>query len=187
MATITLELPESLALRAGWAAKAVHRPVGDVITAMLDGVLPSLDDVPAYTQAELVEMTRLDDTALLAIAEAAMSGEEKQRLAELSQRDSPCAAERAELDALRIEYSKLTLRKARALGALGLVSTSGQPSTHGSNSPLTWRNAVKNRNCPSGVTAPSGSHSTCTRPAKVSTATGPAAGTKAVVSVSPVG
>jgi hypothetical protein len=89
---------------------------------MLDGVLPSLDDVPDDMQAELVEMTWLDDNALLAITDAAMPGEEQQRLAELSQRDAFSAAERAELDALRTHYGKLTLRKARALALLSVRS-----------------------------------------------------------------
>ncbi len=92
MTTITLELPESLALRAGRAAQAMHRPVEEVITAMLDGVLPSLDDVPADMQAELVEMTWLDDDALLSVADATMSDEDQQRLVDLSGRDALAAA-----------------------------------------------------------------------------------------------
>lgn len=122
MTTITLELPESLALRAGQAAQAMHRPVEEVITAMLDGVLPSLDDVPAEMQIELVEMTWLDDNALLSIANATMSDEVQQRLVDLSGRDALAAAEQDELDALRGSYGKVTLRKARALALLSVRS-----------------------------------------------------------------
>ncbi|NBC14237.1 MAG: hypothetical protein GVY09_13035 [Gammaproteobacteria bacterium] len=46
MTTITINLPDALAERVGGAARAVHRPLEDVLTAMLDGVVPSLDDVP---------------------------------------------------------------------------------------------------------------------------------------------
>jgi hypothetical protein len=70
---------------------------------------------------------------------------------------------------------------------LGLVRNSAQLSAQGSNSPLTWRIWVKNANCPSGVTAAWGSHSTWTQPPKVSAATGPAWGSSAVVLLSPIG
>ena len=122
MATITLELPESLALRAGRAAQAMHRPVEEVITAMLDGVLPLLDDVPPDMQAELVQMTWLDDDDLLSIAEATMSGEDQQRLADLSRRDALATDEQKELDTLRDSYGKVTLRKARSLALLSVRS-----------------------------------------------------------------
>ena len=122
MTTITLELPESLALRAGRAAQAMHRPVEEVITAMLDCVLPLLDDVPPDMQADLVEMTWLDDDGLLSIADATMSDEDQQRLADLSGRDGLVAIEQKELDTLRDSYSKATLRKARALALLSVRS-----------------------------------------------------------------
>lgn len=122
MTTITLELPESLALRAGRAAQAMHRPVEEVITAMLDGVLPLLDDVPADMQAEFVEMTWLDDDALLSIADATLSDEDQQRLVDLSGRDALAAAEQEALNALRNSYGKVTLRKARALALLSIRS-----------------------------------------------------------------
>jgi hypothetical protein len=109
MTTITLELPELLALRARRVAQAVHRPVEGVITAMLDGILPSLDDVPPDMQAELLEMTWLDDAALLSIADAKMSNEDQQRLADLSGRDGLAPGEQEELDTLRDSYGKATL------------------------------------------------------------------------------
>ncbi len=122
MTTITLELPESLALRAGRAAQAVRRPLEEVITAMLDGVLPALEDIPADMQAELVEMTWFDDDALLSVAEAAMPEEDQQRLVDLSARDALGSAEQEELDELRSSYGKVTLRKARALALLSVRS-----------------------------------------------------------------
>jgi hypothetical protein len=125
MTTIILELPDDLARRAGWAAQAVHRPVEDVIPAMLDGVLPALDDVPAEMQAELVEMTWLDDVALLAIAGAVLSDADQRRLVELSGCDSLSDAEREALDGLRDRYGKVTLRKARALALLSVRSGKG--------------------------------------------------------------
>ncbi len=125
MTTIPLELPDALARRAGWAARAVHRPVEDVITAMLDGVLPALDDVPTEMQAELVEMTWLDDVALQAIAGAVLSDADQRRLAELSGSDTLSGSEREALDGLRDRYGQVTLRKARALALLSVRSGKG--------------------------------------------------------------
>ncbi len=125
MTTITLELPDALARRAGWAAQAVHRPVEEVIAALLDGVLPALDDVPAEMQAELVEMTWFDDVALQAIAGTVLSDADQRQLVELSGRDRLSDAEREELGGLRDRYGKVTLRKARALALLSVRSGKG--------------------------------------------------------------
>jgi hypothetical protein len=61
MTTITINLPEALAERVGGAARAVHRPLEEVLTAMLDGVVPSLEDVPEDMRAELVLYRKLFD------------------------------------------------------------------------------------------------------------------------------
>jgi hypothetical protein len=122
MTTITLELPESLVQRADRAAQAMHRPVEEVITVMLDGVLPLLDDVPPEMQAELVEMTWLDDDRLLTIADSSMSDEDQERIAELSNHEGLAPAQYAVLTALRDSYGKMTLRKARALALLSVRS-----------------------------------------------------------------
>jgi hypothetical protein len=61
MTTITMNLPDALAERVAGAARAVHRPLEELLTAMLDGVVPSLDDVPEDMRTELVETTWWDD------------------------------------------------------------------------------------------------------------------------------
>lgn len=122
MTTITLNLPDSLAQRAGGAARAMHRPLEEVITAMLEGVLPSLDDVPADMQAELVEMTWWDDARLMEAADATMPDVRQRRMAQLSAKDEPSDLEREDLDGLRLEYGRITLRKARALALLSVRS-----------------------------------------------------------------
>lgn len=68
MTTITLELSGALVNRAGGAARTLHRLLEDGLAAMLDGVLPALDDVPDDMQAELVEMTWWDDATLMTAA-----------------------------------------------------------------------------------------------------------------------
>lgn len=100
----------------------MHRPVEDVIMAMLEGVLPLLDDVPPEMQAELVEMAWLDDDRLLSIADAMMPDEDQRRMAELSSSDALEPEQQKELDALRDEYGTMTLRKARALALLSVRS-----------------------------------------------------------------
>lgn len=119
MTTITLDLPNSLAQRVGGAARALHRPLEEVITAMLEGVLPTLDDVPEDMQAELVEMTWWDDARLMEAADATMPDVRQHRMAQLSAKDGPSDLEKEELDGLRLEYGRVTLRKARALALLG--------------------------------------------------------------------
>ena len=122
MATITLNLPDSLAQRAGGAARAMHRPIEEVITAMLEGVLPSLDDVPDDMQAELVEMTWWDDRRLMEAADVILPNTRQHRMAQLSATDGRSNLEDEELEALRREYGRVTLRKARALALLSVRS-----------------------------------------------------------------
>ncbi len=122
MTTITLNLPDSLAERAGGAARAMHRPLEEVITAMLEGVLPSLDDVPEDMQAELVEMTWWDDARLMEASDATMPDVRQRRMAQLSAKDGPSDLEREALERLRREYGRVTLRKARALALLSIRS-----------------------------------------------------------------
>jgi hypothetical protein len=100
----------------------VHRSREEVLTAMLDGVLPSLEDVPSAVQAELIEMTWLDDDALLSIANAVMPVEEQRRLADLSARGVLRGDDAHVLAALQEGYGRLTLRKARALALLSVRS-----------------------------------------------------------------
>lgn len=122
MTSITLNLPDALAERAGGAARAMHRPIEEVLTAMLDGVVPSLEDAPEDMRTALVEMTWWDDARLMAAADGLMPEADQARLVELSTKDQPSAAEQQELEALRTAYGQITLRKARALALLSIRS-----------------------------------------------------------------
>lgn len=125
MTTITLNLPDALAERAGDVARVVHRPVEEVLTAMLDGVLPAFNDVPGDMRSELVEMTWWDDGKLMEAADAMLSAEEQARMAEFSRRDVLTKTERIALDQLRTAYAQITLRKARAAALLSIRSGKG--------------------------------------------------------------
>ncbi|MBK1629350.1 hypothetical protein CKO31_01095 [Thiohalocapsa halophila] len=120
MTTITIHLPDALAERVGGAARAVHRPVEEVLTAMLDGVVPSLDGVPEDMRTELVEMTWWDDARLMETADATMPEEDQARMVELSTTGPSSPAEQDELEALRTDYGRITLRKARATALLSI-------------------------------------------------------------------
>ena len=125
MTTITLDLPDSLTERAGQAAQAMHRPLEEVIAAVLDVALPALDDVPPAIRAELVAMTWLDDQALLSIANAVLSDEDQRRLVDLTGRDTLTVREQHDLRTLRDAYGQMTLRKARAFALLSIRSGKG--------------------------------------------------------------
>ena len=122
MTTITINLPDALAERVGGAARARHRPLEEVLTAMLDRVVPSLDDVPEDMRTELVEMTWWDDARLMEAADATMLEDDQARMVELSTNGPSSPAEREELEALRTDYGQTTLRKARATALLSIRS-----------------------------------------------------------------
>jgi tRNA(Arg) A34 adenosine deaminase TadA len=93
-----------------------------VLTAMLDGVVPSLDDVPGDMRTALVEMTWWDDARLMQAADAMMSEEDQARMVELSTDGPSSPAAHQELEALRTAYGQITLRKARATALLSIRS-----------------------------------------------------------------
>ena len=122
MTTITLNLSDSIVHRAGRAAHAMHRPLEETITAILDGALPSLDDVPQDMRTELVEMTWWEDAKLVEAADATLLEIRQKRMIELSATDRLSDLEKKEIDSLRREYGRVTLRKARALALLSVRS-----------------------------------------------------------------
>jgi hypothetical protein len=122
MTTMTINLPDALAERVGGAAVAVHRPLEEVLTAMLDGVVPSLDDVPKDMRSEFVEMTWWDDARRMEAADAMMSEEDQAHMVELSTNGPSSPTEQQELEGLRSDCGQITLRKARATVLLSIRS-----------------------------------------------------------------
>jgi hypothetical protein len=85
--------------------------------------LPTLHDAPAEMQAELMRMTWLDSQELWRIAQGQMSAEAQeqlQQLIHLHEQRPLTVEEQAQLDALRQEYGRMTLLKARAYALLSL-------------------------------------------------------------------
>jgi hypothetical protein len=126
MTTVTLNLPESILRRANKAAAVLHCPLEEVLAATLARALPDVEDAPTDMQAELLQMTWLDDRELLDIAHGQMPAHEQRRIATLGERpDRLAAEERQEFQALRDNYGRITLRKARAYALLSLRGGKG--------------------------------------------------------------
>lgn len=123
MTTITLTLPERTMEQAQQAAAVLQRPVEEVLGDLLAAVLPTMHDVPGDMQAELIRMTWLDSQELWRIAREQMSvaaQAQLQQLTHLQGRRLLTPDEQAQLDALRQEYGRMTLLKARAYALLSL-------------------------------------------------------------------
>jgi hypothetical protein len=123
MTTITLTLPERIMEQAQQAAAALQRPVEEVLSDLLVAVLPTTQDVPDDMQAELVRMTWLESQELWRIAREQMSAavqEQLQQLTHLQGQRLLTPDEQAQLDALRQDYGRMTLLKARAYALLSL-------------------------------------------------------------------
>src|SRR5215510_2777202 len=113
MMTITLTLPERIMEQAELAAAVLQRPVEDVLRDLLAAVLPTMHDVPDDMQAELMRMTWLNSQELWRIAREQMSAAAQAQLQQLTHLQG-------QLDALRQEYGRMTLLKARAYALLSL-------------------------------------------------------------------
>lgn len=123
MTTITLTLPERIMEQAQQAAAALQRPVEEVLSDLLLAVLPTMQDVPDDMQAELIRMTWLESQEIWRIAREQMSAavqEQLQQLTHLQGQRPLTPDEQAQLDALRQDYGRMTLLKARAYALLSL-------------------------------------------------------------------
>lgn len=123
MTTITLNLPEPTLVQARQAALALQRPVEEILADMLTAVMPSLADVPPELQAELTQMTWLNNQDLWQIAHGSMSSQQQERLGQISQLADERELrpnEEEELETLRHEYGRITLIKARAYALLSI-------------------------------------------------------------------
>ena len=117
----TLSLPEAVIRRARRTAEAARCPLEDVLTATLVAELPDVEGAPPDMQEELMRMTWLDLQTLWAIAQSSLSTRKQEQLdylAELQTQRALTAAKTADLESLRQEYGRATLRKAQAYALL---------------------------------------------------------------------
>ena len=119
--SITVRLPEKLYLRLQQAAQATRRPLQEILLRAVEiGSPPHWDDAPAPFQADLAALDRLDDEALwnIARAEEQVNRERYQELLDKNANETLSAAEREELERLRLESDRFMLRKAQAVALL---------------------------------------------------------------------
>lgn len=115
--TVTLELPETIFLPAQRMAKAIRRPVAEILIVALKASLPPLDGLSPDLLAELVKLERLNDKTLWQIMLSQVPADKQRRLARLLRKNKSNKLkefERIELDALQNEADRIMLRKARA-------------------------------------------------------------------------
>lgn len=126
--SVTLDLPDAVLHRAQQAANTLNLSLEDVLVDVLTAGLPEVIDAPAEMQAELARMTWLDERGLWEIANSQMADEAQDKLRQLSELQGQrglAEEEKQELEALRREYGRATLRKARAYALLSMRS--GRP------------------------------------------------------------
>ena len=123
MTMITLQLSDQTMQQAQQAAATLRRPVEEVLSEMLSAMLPSVQDAPSALQVELMRMTWLDNDELWQMARGQMAVSAQEQMQQLSQLqgERPLTNEEEEqLEALRQEYGRVTLVKARAYALLSL-------------------------------------------------------------------
>jgi len=115
---ITLHVPDATYRRAHRAAKAMQRPVEELLVDTLSATLPALDDVPVEMEPELAALAYLSDDTLWVVARATMSAERQQQLHDLLDaqgRGELNQTGQRQLVALMAEYGRTMLRRAKAL------------------------------------------------------------------------
>ena len=123
MQSVTLHLSEAVMRRAKRAADALQHPLEEVLSATLAAALPDVEDAPTDMRPDLARMTWLSDQDLWAIARSTMPDDQQvqlQYLTELQAQRSLTQEDQEKLEALRQEYGRITLRKARAYALLSM-------------------------------------------------------------------
>lgn len=131
MQSVTLNLPDTLMQQATQTADVLEQPLEELLTSMLAATLPDVSDAPPNLQAELTRMTWLSDQEIWAIARSQMTKEQQKKLYhlnEIQQQRALVQEEQEEIDLLRREYGRVTLRKERAYALLSIRS--GRPLLH---------------------------------------------------------
>jgi hypothetical protein len=119
--SVTVQIPQPLYQRLERAAARLQKPIDDLVVETLQATLPSADEIPASIQAEIAAMNSLDEAKLRDIAESEMALQDQQALdylLDLQSMQPLSADEAARLEALRTDYGRILLCKARAFALL---------------------------------------------------------------------
>ncbi len=118
---VTLQLPETIYQSARRTAKAVKRPLEDVLVRVLNASLPSLEGLPPELMKELTELESLADAQLWTVARSTLPRLKQQKLSRLlrkNQAGTLTEREKNALNELIAESERLMLRKARTYALL---------------------------------------------------------------------
>jgi len=118
---VTLNLPETIYQSAWRTAKAIKRPVEDILLTVIKSSLPSLEGLPPEMIGELTELESFADAQLWKVARSTLPEPRRRKLSRLlrkNQAGTLTDRERHPLDDLISESERLMLRKARAYALL---------------------------------------------------------------------
>jgi hypothetical protein len=114
---VTLNLPETIYQSAWRTAKAIKRPVEDILLTVIKSSLPPLEGLPPEVIEELTELESFADAQLSRVAQSTLPEPRQRKLSRLlrkNQAETLTERERHTLDDLISESERLMLRKARA-------------------------------------------------------------------------
>lgn len=120
-ASVTVRIPQALYHRLERAAARLQKPVEDLLTETLQAALSPADEIPENIWAEIATLDDLTRANLREVAESEMDPGDQQtldHLLDLQSMGSLTGDQAARLGALRTEYGRILLRKARAFALL---------------------------------------------------------------------
>jgi hypothetical protein len=126
-ALVTIQLPAEIYQRLERTASRLGKPVETVLAETLHAALPVEDNIPEGIRHEIARLDGIETHELRQIAQSEMTDTDQQALEQLLdlQNMRPLTGEEsAQLDALRVEYGRVLLRKARAFS---ILAERGQP------------------------------------------------------------
>ena len=125
--SVAVQIPQPLYHRLEQVAARLQKPVENLLVETLQAALPIADEIPESIRAEVVLLDTLDTDKLQEIADGEMAPDNQralENLLELQNMRLLTEDEVAQLEALRTEYGRILLYKARAFA---LLAERGQP------------------------------------------------------------
>jgi len=115
--SVTVQVPPSVYRLAQKTSQAVSRSVEQILADVISAASPVTEDLPAALQVELDVLAQMNDDDLLKIARSIFPTGQRRKYDRLLEKNSAgrlTAAEREQLQDLRVESERLMLRKAHA-------------------------------------------------------------------------
>jgi hypothetical protein len=119
--SVTVQVPTSVYRLAQKTSQAVSRSVEQILADVISAASPVTEDLPSALQTELDALAQMNDDHLWQIARSVFPTSQRQKYDRLLDKNSAgrlAAAEREQLQTLRLESERLMLRKAHAYALL---------------------------------------------------------------------